>query len=128
MDREYNMSEHCPNSVRTAREAVCDVRTLSNSVRTLPNKDKLFEQCSNSTPLHGGLFEHCSNAWKGSITCPNTVRTVFKQHAKQCVMSEHFQTVFGHCQTRTNCLNSVRTAHHCTAGCLNTVQTHGKGV
>ena len=59
--------------VQTAREAVRDVRTLLNSVRTFPNKDKLFEQCSNSTPLHGGLFKHCSNAWKGSITCPNTV-------------------------------------------------------
>ena len=46
------------------------------AVRTLPNKDKLFEQCSNSTPLHGGLFKHCSNTWTGSITCPNTVQSV----------------------------------------------------
>ena len=35
---------------------------------------------------------------------------------------------FEHCQTRTNCSNSVRTAHQCTVGCSNTVQTHGKGV
>ena len=59
------------------------------AVRTLPNKDKLFEQCLNSTPLHGGLFKHCSNTWTRSITCPNTVQTVFEQHMKQCVMSEH---------------------------------------
>ena len=29
--------------------------------------------------------------------------------------------VFQHCQTRTNCSNSVQTAHHHTAGCSNTV-------
>ena len=33
--------------------------------------------------------------------------------------------VFEHCQTRTNCSNSVRTAHHRTAGCSNSVRTVG---
>ena len=34
-------------------------------------------------------FEHCSNAWKVYIACPNSVQTVFEQHVKQCVMFEH---------------------------------------
>ena len=46
-------------------------------------------KCSNSTPPHGGLFEHCSNTWKVYIACLNSVRTVFEQHVKQCVMFEH---------------------------------------
>ena len=58
-------------------------------VRTLPNKDKLFEQCSNSTPPHGGLFKHCSNAWKVYIACLNSVRTLFKCMEREYNMSEH---------------------------------------
>ena len=38
----------------------------------------------------------------------------------ECAVRTLFK-VFEHCQTRTNCSNSVRTAHHCTVGCLNTV-------
>ena len=80
------MSEHGLNSVRTAREAVCDDRTLSNSVRTLPNKDKLFvEQHTTARRAVRTLFECMEREYNMS----DTVRTVFEQHVKQCVMSEH---------------------------------------
>ena len=66
--RMYNMSEHCPNSVRTAREAAHDVRTL----RTVFEHCQTRTNCSKSVRTHGSKCR----------TCPNTVRTVFGQHTK----------------------------------------------
>ena len=88
--------EHCLNTVfelcQTRTNCSNTVRTHGNECITCPNtvrtvfrqhaKQRMmfkhFEQCSNSTPLHGGLFEHGSNTWKRmynmSEHCPNSVQ------------------------------------------------------
>ena len=93
------------------------------AVRTLPNKDKLFEQCLNSWKQVYNISEHCSNT-SNSAKQGQTVRTVLFEHGSNSWkwvynISEHCSNsvpshggLFKHSSNSLKWVyNSVRTAH-----------------
>ena len=104
------------------------VRTLfEHCVRTLPNKDKLFKQCSNSTPPHGGLFEHHSNTWTRiynmSEHCSDSVRTLPNKNKlfEQCSNSTPLHGgLFEHGLNTSNSVQTLPNKNKLFEKCSNT--------